>query len=157
MRHPGLDPVERRPHVQTAERGVARLELHCFLGRAHEGSNALRRCGREAEVRLRRAVRDDRDPHALNAAAPTPAWGRRGRERVVIQLAYALLVGTNHLVSHVVAVLLRVEDAPALIALPRVRLVLAEDPVKRRVAVRDVEAGELVVAVVLAEPARNGR
>jgi len=43
-------------------------------------------------------------------------------------------------------VLLRVEDAPA--ALESVRELLAEDPVRARVAVGDVDAGDLVVVLV---------
>jgi hypothetical protein len=72
---PRLDSVDRRTHIETAERGIARLELDRLLGRAQEASNALRRRGREAEVRLRCAMRDDRDPHAVNVRPRHPTRG----------------------------------------------------------------------------------
>jgi hypothetical protein len=75
VREPRLDPVDRRTHVEAAERGVARLELHRLLGRAQEASNALRRGGRQAEVRLRRAMRDYGDSHAVNVRPRRPSRG----------------------------------------------------------------------------------
>src|SRR5512132_1920086 len=72
------------------------------------------------------------------------------------------LIAAKHLVRRVVAVLLRVEDAPLAVLVPRVRRMMPEDSLLRRVAVRDVETGDLVVAVVLAVAAvgrveRRGR
>src|SRR2546430_14170555 len=59
--------------------------------------------------------------------------------------------GGDHLPGDVVAVLLRPEPAPAVVS--KVRKLRAEDSVDRRVAVRDVRPGDLVVAVVLAKTA----
>src|SRR5262245_66358692 len=56
----------------------------------------------------------------------------------------------NDLVRDVVAVLLRVEDAP--LALERTRLLGAEDASRRWIAVRNVDPGDLVIAVVLETP-----
>src|SRR6478752_9002820 len=73
---------------------------------------------------------------------------------VVVVLVVVPLVAAEQLVGRVVAMLLRVEQPPAVMA--ELRLRRAEDPVRRRVAVRGDEARELVVAVVLAETARVG-
>src|SRR5215471_17733351 len=53
----------------------------------------------------------------------------------------------DDLVRDVVTVLLRVEDAP--LALERTRLLGAEDASRRWIAVRNVDSGDLVIAVVL--------
>src|SRR5438270_630933 len=63
----------------------------------------------------------------------------------------ALAIGDEHFQGRVVAVLLGPEEAPSVAA--QARHLRAEDPADRRIAVRDVRAGNLVVAVVLAEPA----
>ena len=75
MREPRLDSVERRTYVEAAECGVARLELQRLLGRAQKTSDAPRRRGREAEVRLRRAVRDYGDSHAVTVRPRRPLRG----------------------------------------------------------------------------------
>src|SRR5262249_46950914 len=53
----------------------------------------------------------------------------------------------DDLVRGVVTVLLRVEDTP--LTLERARLLRAEDASRRRIAVRNVDSGDLVIAVVL--------
>src|SRR5262249_14865219 len=53
----------------------------------------------------------------------------------------------NDLVRGVVTVLLRVEDTS--LTLERARLLRAEDASRRRIAVRNVDSGDLVIAVVL--------
>src|SRR5215212_6555270 len=62
--------------------------------------------------------------------------------------------GWNYLVRRVVAVLLGVEPAPA--APEQRRRLGPEDAPRARVSVRDVDAGDLVVLVVLAEAALVG-
>src|SRR5262245_2559249 len=53
----------------------------------------------------------------------------------------------DDLVRGVVTVLLRVEDTP--LTMERARLLGAEDASRRRIAVRNVDSGDLVIAVVL--------
>src|SRR5436190_24314606 len=81
--------------------------------------------------------------------------GRRRRRRgaqalVIVAVEHSLAAVRprirNDLPRHVVAVLLGVEDAPTVVE--RLRVLGPEDAAGRWVTVRDVEAGDLVVAVV---------
>src|SRR6476646_2990069 len=88
---------------------------------------------------------------ARAAALTRPGPSRCPRLRA----AWPVVLRGNHFVGGVVAVLLRVEPAPAV--LPQLRSLRAEDAVGIRVAVRDDRSGDLVVALVLAEAGRAGR
>src|SRR5882724_6376231 len=74
-----------------------------------------------------------------------------GRRLIPAPLVLLAARGREDFPGEVVAVLLAPEPTPAV--LPHPWDLRAEDPVDRRIAVRDVHARDLVVAVVLARPA----
>src|SRR5262249_21441679 len=73
---------------------------------------------------------------------------------VALCVAAEIAMRGENLPGHVVAVLLRIEDAPAF--RERLRNLRAQNAGDARVAVRDMQASDLVVAVVL-ETARSGQ
>src|SRR5215475_13066929 len=74
---------------------------------------------------------------------------------LVVVLVVARLCGGHDLPREVVAVLLCVEPAP-FAAAPEIRNLGAEQAVRAGIAVRDMDAGDLVVALVLPEAAGRG-
>src|SRR5262249_24241444 len=99
--------------------------------------------------------------HDMSLTVTTPAGARHmgGRRPSVGPVAVLVLVvvrGEHDLPREVVAVLLRVEPAPLPAAVPEVRDLGAEQPFRSGVAVRDVDAGDLVVALVRPESAGRG-
>ncbi len=64
-----------------------------------------------------------------------------------------ILIGWDDLPGVIVAVLLRIEHPPAVEK--RIRFPSAKNTTRRRVTVGDMEAGDLVVTVVLEPVARN--
>src|SRR5262245_52760535 len=91
-----------------------------------------------------------------NRPAPTLWSGRRPDIASALVLALVVLArllrGEHDLPGEVVAVLLCVEPAP-LAAVPQVRNLGAEESLRAGIAVRDMDAGDLVVALVRAEAA----
>src|SRR5262249_1537349 len=103
---------------------------------------------------------------AVTIASLTPRMVRPRRPRLGVEAvnewfpngkrAFASVRGANHLERDVVAVLSGVEDTPVPIGVPWVRKFGSEEAILGRITIRDVDAGDLVVAVVLAEAGRHG-
>src|SRR5262249_45316719 len=75
--------------------------------------------------------------------------GGRGSGVPVLALRIVPVRDNDQLVCDVVAVLLRPEGAPLAVVLEQLRCRRAEQPLRARVAVGDVDTGDLVVPVVL--------
>ncbi len=82
---PVLDAVERREHVEPAERGVAVTELgDRLLGRVEAEAHSARRGGGERKVRFGRALGDDRELHGL--VVPAVRTVRKGRTPLALRI-----------------------------------------------------------------------
>src|SRR5262249_48499363 len=133
---PAADPrqrvVDRHPRGDLRGRGDRRLRRAPAAGpasRAREQTNGARR----------------RAPFVAAESS------RAGRSAVIV---VAAIRGREDLPGRVVAVLLGPEQPPD--AVPEVRVAGADEPTDRRVTVGEVDAGDLVVVLVLAEAAVRG-
>src|SRR6185437_9555161 len=91
-------------------------------------------------------------PRAGGTAGAGYASGRRPNFASAVVLAW-MLRGEHDLPCEVVAVLLGVEPAPFVAAVPQIRDLSPEQAFRAGIPVRDVHTGDLVVAFVLAEAA----
>src|SRR5262249_32965745 len=90
------------------------------------------------------------DTGLLEATFTPSSPGERRRSVVpVLALRIGPVRHNDQLVGDVVAVLLRPEGAPLAVVLEQPRCRLAEQPLRARVAVGDVDTGDLVVPVIL--------